>query len=140
MALTPARTTVINTDLNRDGDRNDRYVRGRLKRYHVAPDGHPILANPTPLVSPILGTESMNDDMVLAVAADGRFNAPLDNDGRPNGVFRCVDENGADVPPISLAAAGRAIEVTAWHGAFDDPRKNFMVRKGRSEAKWRNSQ
>jgi hypothetical protein len=136
--LTAAREIVLNSDVNRDGDRTDLYVRGKLRRYYVAPDGHPILG--FPLASSVLGVETMSDNMVLAVAADGRFNGQMDQDPRPDGFIRCVDENGADVLPINLVTLGRAIEVTSWHGAFDDLRSTFMVRKGMAEAKWRNRQ
>jgi hypothetical protein len=128
---------ILNMDVNGNGNRTQTFVRGKIKKYIVAPDGDPILgvkANP-------IGVEGLSDDAILMVSPSGTFNG--DVDGTPNSgkLFRFVDEAGLETTPYtSVGANGRGIVFIVWHGAFDELAKSFFIRKSGEQAAFRNPQ
>jgi prepilin-type N-terminal cleavage/methylation domain-containing protein len=123
----------LNIDINRDGDKTDVFVKGRIWKYVMAPwAGAPI----------VLHSEVLSDNVILAVAPDGTFRGDVDGVDsqvslmRKDTLFRYLTEvpspNGTtDVAqtqpfPGNLTAC---MGVTIWHGQLDDSGKLFFLRK-----------
>jgi hypothetical protein len=143
--LTPE---VLNMDINRDGDRLDSYVMGKIYRYTIAPAGSPMAsAHPTSL---ILAREGVTDQVILRVSASNSklYNGDMDGDATSpqsslDPLFLMVGASGPDGPPITaanLSMDGRAIMITTWHGSIDHLRKGFVTRKNQITVKFRNAQ
>lgn len=139
---------ILNRDINKDGDQTDTFVRGKLKRYVLAPVGSPAyMANGTKC---LLSAETLSDDVMLRVnpGAPTQFNWNMDGEaGAPpsqlDPLFLFVDPIGPDGTPITnanVATLGRGIAVTIWHGNWDENRKGFLIRKNSLTVRFRNTQ
>jgi hypothetical protein len=139
---------IVNADINRDGDQADTFVRGRLKKYILAPQGSvDAVANGA---NPLLVTEVLDDFVILPVnpAQPNRFNGSMSSHvaAPPSALdplFLFVDQNGPDGVPITnanLAIAGRGLQIVVWHGNWDDTGKGFYIRKNSLTINFRNPQ
>ena len=131
-------------DLNRDGDRLDSLVQGKVVKYVVATVGG---------VASIESVEDLSGDLLLAVdPSTGRFNGRVDSnssdvadsDGvfRGDWLFRYLDATNPPqtvVSPLS-GALTTGIQICAWHGALDPSGKSFMLRRNRETVRFRNPQ
>jgi Tfp pilus assembly protein PilV len=142
------RNIVARMDINRDGDRDDTFVMGKIYRYILAPAGSTqATANASNLR---LAREPMSDQVMLRVNPSNTqlYNADFDGDATTpqsalDPLFLMVGENGPNGTPINagnIASDGRAIMVTTWHGDFDHLKKGFVVRKNQITVKYRNLQ
>jgi len=123
-------TEIMNADLNKDRDRLDTFVRGRIRLYVVDAAG-----------SGILSRGSLGDCLVLAVTGANRFNGDMDgNASTPDLLFRYVDKNDAAVLGPTPGSGSVAVVVTAWHGNWDDLKKGFLVRRNTEKINFRNAQ
>lgn len=125
-------TRVANLDVNRDGDRNDTFVRGKIIQYVRTSAG-------------VVESRSiLSDQVMLAVASSGRFNGDFDGSAATpaerDWLFRYVDRNGASVLSSTPGTTGVAIQATVHHGTWDDTGKNFMVRRAAEMIYFRNGQ
>ncbi len=142
----PALTTqVTNFDINRDGDKTDTFVRGKIMRYVVAPAGSP---SATAKGSTLLSRETLGDHVILKVSSNPAvYNGDIEADASTaqaiDPLFRFVDENGPGGTAITLAniaANARALTVTAWFGTMDPSGRSFLLRKSAYAFKFRNTQ
>ncbi|HXG60277.1 MAG TPA: hypothetical protein VNO22_02780 [Planctomycetota bacterium] len=125
-------TRVANLDVNRDGDRNDTFVRGKIVQYVLAATG---------LVE---RRSVLSDQAMLAVASSGRFNGDFDGSAATpadrDWLFRYVDASGATITSATPGTNSAGIRVTVHHGTWDDTGKNFMVRRATEMIYFRNDQ
>jgi prepilin-type N-terminal cleavage/methylation domain-containing protein len=128
-------------DLNGDGDRTDAFVRGKIVKYVLAPTGSylagahaPLQLNGTAMPSNLLSRETMSDNVMLRVnsSAAGDFNADLDGHGATNSgvIFGFADPvTGVLNRAITSSPNAAGIQITIWHGDYDDTGKRFILRK-----------
>ncbi|HLF92659.1 MAG TPA: hypothetical protein VJB14_04305 [Planctomycetota bacterium] len=142
--------TVLNMDVNKDGDRTDTFVRGKVRKYVFAPfDG----ANPVYTANGnqcLLGKEILSDQVILRVnpSATGRFNWNVDSDASSpasqlDPLFLFVDQDGPDgvvITNANVVSQGKGMAVTIWHGNYEDDRKGFAIRKNSVTVRFRNTQ
>ena len=141
---------ILNMDINKDGDRNDTIVRGRIRKYIVVPfdPANPVFtANGS---NCLLGTETLDDYVMLRVnpSAGNQFNWNVDSElaappSQLDPLFLFVDENGPDGTLISNAnvdTLGKGVAVTPWHGTYDQNGKGFLMRKDAVTVRFRNIQ
>lgn len=131
---------ILNVDINGDGDRTDTFVRGKIKKYVVAPS--------TDLIIPIhpnpISTETLSDMVILRVhpLSVTAFNGPMLNDTLTslNPLFRFVNENGATVINTNLSVQGKGVLIDITHGDYDNLKKGFQLVRNSETIKFRNSQ
>lgn len=141
---------VMNADINKDGDKADTFVRGKIKKYVFAPMD---AANPVYIANGsacLLGTETLSDQVILRVnpSAPGKFNWNVDGDASTpasalDPLFLFVDQdgpNGVAITNANLAAQGKGVAVTIWHGNYDDDHKTLAIRKNSTTIRFRNTQ
>lgn len=128
------RSVTLGFDVNRDGDLSDAFARGRIRKYVIAPAGALLPAF----------TETLSDEVILAVSAAGRFNGKVDPSapGGPEAdwLFRFVDASGATVATPVPGATVAAVALAAWHGRVDDSGRRFVLRKSSETVRFRNPQ
>lgn len=139
----PALTvSTVTFDLNNDGDRTDTFVRGKMVKYIVAPSGSyvanahaPLQLNGTVLPSNLLSLETLSDNVVLRVnsPAAGDFSADLETHGPATNsgvIFGFADPvTGVLNRTITTSPNAAGIQITIWHGDYDDTGKRFILRK-----------
>jgi hypothetical protein len=133
LPLLPAlQTRVANLDVNRDGDRNDTFVRGKIVQYVLNAAGS------------VERRSVVSDQAMLAVASSGRFNGDFDGSAATpadrDWLFRYVDAGGTTISSPTPGANAAGIRVTAHHGTWDDTGKNFMIRRATEMIYFRNDQ
>lgn len=109
---------VLDLDLNGDGDTADTFVRGRLRRYVVTPDGD------------FASVESLSDQVLLRVESGSFYSSPTGTDR----LFSYLPSGAA-----SAGAANEAV-ITVWHGTLDDDRKSLLSRECAGSVRFRNHQ
>lgn len=113
--------TVLNLDVNQDGDRNDTFVLGRIMKYIV-----------DEATGAVVGRERIDDNVVFLVTGTGagQFNGDIDGDGTVDLLFCFTNSTGvADTTLTGATAAG--IQVNVWHGSMDDTGKLFILRNNK---------
>ncbi|MFN3486365.1 MAG: hypothetical protein ACK44W_12910 [Planctomycetota bacterium] len=125
-------TQVANLDVNRDGDRNDTFVRGAIVQYILT------------AASTVEQRAVLSDQVMLAVASSGRFNGDFDGQTSTpadrDWLFRYVDRTGATLTSPTPGSNAAGIRVTIHHGTWDDTGKNFMIRRASEMIYFRNDQ
>ncbi len=152
----PLETQVANTDINRDGDDDDTFVRGKIVKYIMAPDLDPMwLAHNR---QNILDRSTLSDYVFLRVnrTDHSRFDYDMEGDPLPTPagchsesvndvLFRFVDgawpkSSTTLVDNTNLTQKGKAIVTMVWHGAYDENNKGMLIRKGSENVRFRNQQ
>lgn len=148
----PLVPTVLNLDINRDGDRSDTFVRGRIVKYIAARAGSVQATAHTGLVSTKAGTsslllseETLSDHVVLRVASNaaGHFNGDMDTTANSGLLFGYADKTGAYNAALNTGNladttnGGAGLLITVWHGALDDSGKAFILRKNQALIRFR---
>lgn len=134
--------STVAFDLNNDGDRTDVFVRGKMVKYVVAPSGsyvanaHASLQlNGTAMASNLLSRETLSDNVILRVnsAAAGDFNADIETHGPATNsgvIFGFADPvTGVLNRTVTTSPNASGIQITIWHGDYDDTGKRFILRK-----------
>ncbi len=118
VALGGPAVRVLNMDINKDGDRLDTFVWGKVVRYVITAGG---------------AYESSEDisDRVLLRFEGGMFYSSMTGTERLLAFF---PSTAAD----AITASGVLINV--WHGAFDQSGKDFSTRSGAEGIRFRNRQ
>lgn len=144
--LTLPAATVLNIDVNKDGDLSDTFVRGKIRKYVFAPfNGSVYTANSSQC---LLGKEILSDQVILSVdpSYPGRYNWNVDSNASSpasqlDPLFLFVDQDGPDGVLIgNLPATAKGVAVTIWHGNYEDDRKGFAIRKNSTTVRFRNPQ
>ncbi len=129
---------ILNIDVDKNGSMNDTFVHGKLRKYIVAPTGHPSL---TAGQTDPLSVEGLDDDVILKVSSGTQFNGSMDGTAGSGLLFQFVDKSG--VPAMSgtvPSSTATALVLTVWHGALDDRKKDFWLRKATQTIHFRASQ
>jgi prepilin-type N-terminal cleavage/methylation domain-containing protein len=129
---------ILNIDVDKNGSMNDTFVHGRIRKYIVAPAGHPILTggqtNP-------LTIEGISDDVILKVSSGNTFNGSMDGTPTSGLLFQFVDKTGATAMTGSTpSSTATALVLTVWHGTLDDRKKDFWLRQASQLIHFRASQ
>jgi hypothetical protein len=147
------KANILNADANKNGNRNDTYVRGKIKKYVLwsAAKGQKVES-----------FETLDDYVMLAVdPLTGQFNGridpitgpanPSDSDGvyRGDWLFRYVNQAGDTdwLSPFPVTSKNNpnlsptiGIQVTVSHGDWDENRKGFLIWRDRETIRFRNPQ
>jgi hypothetical protein len=145
----PSTTTVVlGRSVNRDGDLADTFVRGRIRRYVLAPDASATLTANTGAW--LLASGSESDHVILRVNPSNaqQYNGNVDGNATspqseldPLFLFVGVDgPNGTAIDASNLTTDGKALVVTTWHGTSGYLDKDFPIRRTQQIIKFRNSQ
>lgn len=123
----------LDIDINRDGDKNDVFIKGKIWLYVMAP-----------LVSGVVvkHKQVVSDNVILAVAPDGSYRGDVDGidsqatQMRKDTLFRYLTSTpstwGQTDVATTTAYPGNttaAMGVTIWHGLLDESGKLFHLRK-----------
>jgi prepilin-type N-terminal cleavage/methylation domain-containing protein len=144
---------ILNADANKNGNQNDVFVRGKIKKY--------VLFSPA-LGQKIESVETLDDYVILGVdPATGQFNGRIDpitgaaNPNDPDGVyrgdwlFRYLNQAGGTdfLSPFPVSSISNptlpptiGVQVTVWHGDWDENKKGFLIWKNRETIRYRNPQ
>lgn len=129
---------ILNIDVDKNGSMTDTFVHGKLRKYIVAPTGHPLLA--AGQTNPII-MEGIDDDVILKVTAGNQFNGSMDGTPTSGLLFQFVDKTGAAAMSGGVpSSTATALVLTVWHGSLDDRRKDFWLRKATQTIHFRASQ
>jgi hypothetical protein len=129
---------VLNIDIDKNGSMSDTFVHGKLRKYIVAPTGHPILTGGQ--TNPIT-IEGIDDDVILKVTSGNVFNGSMDGTPGSGLLFQFVDKTGAAAMTGSVpSTTATALLLTVWHGTIDDRKKDFWLRKATQTIHFRASQ
>ena len=142
---------VVLKDINKDGDFEDTFVRGRLRRFIVAPDGHTLAAGGN-----ILSSELLDQEIFLRVDPAGAslFNGNIGDDAVEAGnhalsandpLFRFVDGAWPDDSTVLITGGnflsrGKEIILNVTVADWGENRKEIMWRTNTLSAKFRNPQ
>jgi prepilin-type N-terminal cleavage/methylation domain-containing protein len=136
----PLPTQVLNMDINKNGNKTDVFVKGKIWKYVLkAPLGTPV----------VYSTERLSDDVILAVLPDGTFMGEVDGPtpaGQPAGkdwLFRYL--LAEPIPPTTYGntdlfmgtaatlfhwgSTDVGLGMTIWHGIVDEKGKGFILHK-----------
>lgn len=129
---------ILNIDVDKNGSMNDTFVHGKIRKYIVAPSGHPSL---TSTQTNPLTIEGLDDDVILKVSSGTRFDGPMDGTAGSGLLFQFVDKSGSAAMSGSVpSSTATALVLTVWHGALDDRAKDFWLRKATQTIHFRASQ
>ncbi|MBI2932952.1 MAG: hypothetical protein HYY16_15010 [Planctomycetes bacterium] len=131
-ATQPAGTLIAQMDVNNDGDQNDTFARGRLRKRSYDNGGG-------------LQEDIALDDYVLLRCKPGSLDE-LDGAIRSDGMtpaidldplFLLIDDTGAESPSV---AATRRVRVTLWHADFDKRGRAVLMIRSQDDVRLENPQ
>jgi hypothetical protein len=120
--LGSAATKIIDMDLNKNGNRTDTFVRGKIMKYLWDKAAVALVAS-----------ERLDDMVLLRVTSNaaGAFAGDVDGDGTPDPLFTFLTEAGVAITDNASIDSAARVQINLWHAIEDENGKSYITRNNK---------